>query len=45
VILATPKEHRTIQDALQHLDVVPLEVLIEATIAEVTLNEQLRYGL
>jgi general secretion pathway protein D len=45
VILATPKEYRTIQDALQHLDVVPLEVLIEATIAEVTLNEQLRYGL
>ena len=45
VILATPKEFGTVQEALRQLDIVPLEVLIEATIAEVTLNEQLRYGL
>jgi general secretion pathway protein D len=30
---------------MQRLDVVPLQVLIEATIAEVTLNNQLQYGL
>ena len=45
VILATPREFRTVQDALRQLDVVPLAVLIEATITEVTLNDQLRYGL
>jgi general secretion pathway protein D len=45
VFLATAAEYRTIEEALRQLDIAPLEVLIEATIAEVTLNEQLRYGL
>ena len=30
---------------LRRLDVPPLQVLIEATIAEVTLNDELKYGL
>lgn len=30
---------------MKRLDVVPLQVFIEATIAEVTLNDDLRYGL
>ena len=45
VVLATPEEFQTIDQALKRLDVVPLQVLIEATIAEVTLNDELRYGL
>ncbi|MBV8652780.1 MAG: type II secretion system secretin GspD [Alphaproteobacteria bacterium] len=45
VIFARPRDYRLIEDALQRLDVVPLQVLIEATIAEVTLNDNLQYGL
>jgi general secretion pathway protein D len=45
VIFARPREYRMIEDALKRLDVVPLQVLIEATIAEVTLNDNLQYGL
>jgi general secretion pathway protein D len=45
IILATPPEHEAIEKALQRLDILPLQVLIEATIAEVTLNDQLKYGV
>ena len=45
VILGTESDHRLIRSALRDLDVAPLQVLIEATIAEVTLNEELRFGL
>jgi general secretion pathway protein D len=45
VIMATPREYRQIESVLRKLDIVPLQVLIEATIAEVTLNEELRYGV
>lgn len=45
VILASETEHRLIRTALRELDIPPLQVLIEATIAEVTLNEELRFGL
>jgi general secretion pathway protein D len=44
VIFARPREWRMIEDTLKRLDVVPLQVLIEATIAEVTLNDTLSYG-
>ncbi|MGH7895836.1 MAG: type II secretion system protein GspD, partial [Candidatus Binatia bacterium] len=45
VISATPEEYRKIESALRQLDVTPLQVLIEATIAEVTLTDELKYGL
>jgi general secretion pathway protein D len=45
VIYAKPRDYRMIEDALKKLDVVPLQVLIEATIAEVTLNHDLQYGV
>lgn len=45
LILATAAEFRMIEAALKKLDVLPLQVLIEATIAEVTLNDKLKYGL
>jgi general secretion pathway protein D len=45
VISASPEEYRQIESALRQLDVTPMQVMIEATIAEVTLTDQLRYGL
>jgi general secretion pathway protein D len=45
LVMATPQEWETIQAALAKLDTQPLQVLIEASIAEVTLTGQLQYGL
>lgn len=45
VIMARPREYQMIEGALKRLDVLPLQVLIEATIAEVTLNDDLQFGL
>jgi len=45
LIYATSAEYKLIEAALKRLDIVPLQVLIEATIAEVTLNDALKYGL
>lgn len=44
-VLATALDYKKVERALGRLDVQPLQVLIEATIAEVTLNDRLRYGL
>ncbi len=45
VILATEPQYRQIKSALRKLDVVPLQVLIEATLADVTLTDELTYGV
>jgi general secretion pathway protein D len=45
VIAATPDEYAHIAAALQKLDITPLQVAIDATIAEVDLTNQLSYGL
>jgi general secretion pathway protein D len=45
VVYATGAEYEAIDAALQKLDIVPLQVLIEATILEVSLNDNLRYGV
>lgn len=45
VILASPREYGVIETALRQLDIVPLQVLIEAAIAEVTLTDDLKYGV
>jgi general secretion pathway protein D len=45
VVFARPRDYKMIEDVIKRLDVVPLQVLIEATIAEVTLNNNLQYGL
>src|SRR6185437_8443266 len=45
VIYATPRTYRMVEQALEKIDIVPLQVLIEATIAEVTLGNDLQYGL
>jgi general secretion pathway protein D len=45
LIRATPEEYDRIEATLARLDTAPWQVLIEATIAEVTLNDALRYGV
>jgi general secretion pathway protein D len=45
VILATEPQYRQIKAALRKLDVIPLQVLIEATLADVTLTDELTYGV
>lgn len=45
VIVGTPRQYELLQAALRQLDVLPLQVLIEASVAEVTLTNQLRFGL
>jgi general secretion pathway protein D len=45
VILARTQDYKMIETALKNLDVVPLQVLIEASVIEVTLNDNLRYGV
>ncbi len=44
LIYATPAEYSVIEGMLHKIDIIPLQVLIEATIAEVDLNDQLQYG-
>ncbi|MEQ8936103.1 MAG: secretin N-terminal domain-containing protein, partial [Amphiplicatus sp.] len=45
LIRATDQEYREIVDLIEHMDVQSPQVLIEATIAEVTLNDNLSYGV
>ncbi len=45
LVLATPREYESIEEVLVKLDIMPLQVLIEASIIEVTLNDTLRYGV
>jgi general secretion pathway protein D len=44
LVYGTPQETETAEAMLRKIDVLPLQVLIEAVIAEVTLNDDLRYG-
>jgi general secretion pathway protein D len=45
LIRATPAEYQTILSALSELDTVPPLVMVDVTIAEVTLTNQLQYGV
>jgi general secretion pathway protein D len=45
LILATQQQYRIIEATLKKLDILPLQVLIEASIAEVTLTDDLQYGM
>ena len=44
MIYATVNEEETINAMLRKIDIIPLQVRIDATIAEVTLNDKLKYG-
>ena len=45
VLLATKKDYADIREVLRRLDVVPRQVLIEVLVAEVTLGEDLQFGV
>jgi general secretion pathway protein D len=45
IILATPQEYGKILPVIKQLDIMPLQVLIDATIVSVTLSDQLKYGI
>jgi general secretion pathway protein D len=45
IVYARPRDYRMIESTIKRLDIVPLQVLIEATVAEVTLGDTLKYGL
>jgi general secretion pathway protein D len=45
VIMATRADYAKIIAAVRRLDIMPLQVLVEATIVEVTLSDELSYGL
>lgn len=45
LIYATEDEYRNVRNLLRTLDVPPRQVLVEATIVEVNLNDTLRYGV
>ena len=45
VVLASPREYEIIESAIKKLDVIPLQVMIEATIVEVSLQDSLEYGV
>ncbi|MEY3879513.1 MAG: type secretion system protein GspD [Pseudomonadota bacterium] len=45
VIVATAQEYAVIRPIIEQLDIVPLQVLIDATIASVKLTDNLKYGI
>lgn len=45
LISASARDYELIRQVLQGIDVPPLQVLIEVTVAEVTLNDKLNYGV
>ena len=45
LVYATQEAHRIVEQTLQQIDRPQLQVAIDATIAEVTLNDQLTYGV
>jgi general secretion pathway protein D len=45
LILASRQDYQRVLRVIQNLDILPNQVLIEATIAEVTLNDDLKFGV
>ncbi|GAB4537300.1 MAG: type II secretion system secretin GspD [Thermodesulfovibrionia bacterium] len=45
IILTTPSDYPLIEEAIKKIDVVPRQVLIEALVAEVTLTDNLKFGI
>ena len=45
MVVTSPAEYKNILSLLMELDVPPRQVLIEATVAELTLRDELKYGL
>ncbi|CRI64884.1 General secretion pathway protein D [Thiocapsa sp. KS1] len=45
MVRASPRDYKKILDALKQLDILPLQVLVEATIVEISLEGNLKYGV
>lgn len=45
LISTTPKEYKRILPIIRKLDILPTQVMLEAVIAEITLNDDLKFGL
>jgi general secretion pathway protein D len=45
LVRSSPRDYKRILSALKELDIVPLQVLVEATIVEIQLTGSLRYGV
>ena len=45
VVVSTPREYDVILPIIRQLDIMPLQVLIDATIVSVTLKNELKYGI
>lgn len=45
IILTTPRDYAIIDEVVKKIDIVPRQVLIEALIAEVTLKDELKFGI
>ena len=45
IVVATAQDYEVILPIIKQLDMMPLQVLIDATIVEVTLKDELKYGL
>ena len=45
VVLATKKDYEDIKEVLRRLDIVPRQVLIEVLVAEVSLGDDLQFGI
>ncbi|WP_417615054.1 type II secretion system secretin GspD [Oceanisphaera sp.] len=45
VVMAASADYQKVEQAIKRLDQLPLQVLVEATIVEVSLEDELRYGL
>lgn len=45
LIMTTPRDYEKILNVLKDIDIIPLQVHIEATIVEITLNDDLEYGI
>ena len=45
VVLATKRDYQLILDVVRRLDVVPRQVVLEVTIAEIVLNKDLSFGV
>jgi general secretion pathway protein D len=45
VVMAAPGDYTMVEKAIRQLDVLPMQVLVEASILEITLGDSLEYGL
>lgn len=45
IVMASPQDYAKILPVIKQLDIMPMQVLIDATIAEVNLKDDLKYGI